>query len=267
MRSRDLLAILGTAVGTAMLTYGCLAESKRLVLERRTLRLKGWPADRDGFRIALIADTHIGHAYSHVQACRAVALALSEEPDFVVLAGDIVSRGFPDGPRYVADALGPLRTMPGRVVAIEGNHEFKAEDIAPVYRDLGFPYLVNRAARLAGVTWAGIGSGKIGRGRPQDTMAQARALGDPIVALWHEPDMVDELPPGARLMLSGHSHGGQFRFPGGFAPMHTRLGAKYVEGFYPDAPTPLYVSRGVGTTGPPSRFNCPPEVSLLTLVP
>lgn len=249
-----------------MLTHGCLREAKRLVLERRTLRLGAWPKELDGFRIALIADTHIGHAYSHVHACRAVALAMVSEPDFVVLAGDIVSRGFPECARYVADALGPLRTMPGRVVAIEGNHESKAEDLVPVYRDLGIPYLINDAVRLQGVTWAGIASAKAARHRPGATMDLARSLGDPIVALWHEPDMVDELPSGARLMLSGHSHGGQFRFPGGFTPMHTRLGAKYVEGFYPEAPTPLYVSRGVGTTGPPSRFNCPPEVSLLTLV-
>lgn len=249
-----------------MLTYGCLGEAKRIVLERRTLRLPDWPKARDGFRIALIADTHIGHAYSHTHARRAVALALSEEPDFVVLAGDIVSRGFPGGADFVADALGPLRAMPGRVVAIEGNHESRAEDLAPVYRDLGIPYLINDAIRLQGITWAGIASAKVARHRPQATIELARSLGDPIVALWHEPDMVDELPDGACLMLSGHSHGGQFRFPGGYTPMHTRLGARYVEGFYPDAPTPLYVSRGVGTTGPPSRFNCPPEVSLLTLV-
>jgi predicted MPP superfamily phosphohydrolase len=68
-------------------------------------------------------------------------------------------------------------------------------------------------------------------------------------------------------MMSGHSHGGQFRFPGGYTPMHTDLGRAHPRGFYPDAPTPLYVSRGIGTTGPPSRFNCPPEVAILTLMP
>ena len=54
---------------------------------------------------------------------------------------------------------------------------------------------------------------------------------------------------------------------GRFKPAKTRLGRKYVEGFYPDAPTPLYVSRGVGTTLFPMRLDVPPEVSLLTLEP
>ena len=98
-------------------------------------------------------------------------------------------------------------------------------------------------------------------------MAAARKLGGPIIALWHEPDVVDHLPKGAALMLSGHSHGGQFTFPGGYTPMHTLNGRKYVRGFFPHAPTPLYVSRGIGTTGPPSRLNCAPEVSLLELTP
>jgi uncharacterized protein len=66
-------------------------------------------------------------------------------------------------------------------------------------------------------------------------------------------------------MISGHTHGGQFRAPWGWAPMKTRNGERYLEGFFPDAPTPLYVSRGIGTTGPPSRLNCPPEVSVLSL--
>lgn len=49
--------------------------------------------------------------------------------------------------------------------------------------------------------------------------------------------------------------------------MKTDLGRKYPRGFYPDAPTPLYVSRGVGTTLLPMRFLCPPEVAILTLEP
>jgi predicted MPP superfamily phosphohydrolase len=47
--------------------------------------------------------------------------------------------------------------------------------------------------------------------------------------------------------------------------MHTKNGEKYVRGYFPNAPTPLYVNRGLGTTGPPSRLNCMPEVTILTL--
>jgi uncharacterized protein len=85
------------------------------------------------------------------------------------------------------------------------------------------------------------------------------------VIVWHEPDAVDALPAGPDLMVSGHSHGGQFLAPWGWAPGTSELGKKYIRGWYPRAPVPLYVSRGVGTTGPPSRLFCPAEVSILTL--
>jgi predicted MPP superfamily phosphohydrolase len=49
--------------------------------------------------------------------------------------------------------------------------------------------------------------------------------------------------------------------------MGTKNGEKYVEGFFPDASTPLYVTRGVGTTGPPARMGALAEVSILTLHP
>ena len=94
-----------------------------------------------------------------------------------------------------------------------------------------------------------------------------RGVRGPAVCLWHEPDLVADLPSGCALTLSGHTHGGQGRLFGRFKPVKTRLGARYVEGFFPDAPTPLYVSRGVGTTLFPLRLDVPPEVSLLTLEP
>jgi predicted MPP superfamily phosphohydrolase len=89
----------------------------------------------------------------------------------------------------------------------------------------------------------------------------------PAIALWHEPDLVWMLPKGCSLQLSGHYHGGQFKIPPGYPPMTTRNGQIYIDGFYPEAETPIFVTRGVGTTFLPSRFQCPPEVAVLTLVP
>jgi uncharacterized protein len=86
------------------------------------------------------------------------------------------------------------------------------------------------------------------------------------VTLLHEPDVVGLLPVGvSNLVLSGHSHGGQFLLPFGIVPMTSRNGKIYRDGFYPDAPSPIFTTRGIGTTGPPSRFLCPPQVAILTL--
>jgi hypothetical protein len=67
-------------------------------------------------------------------------------------------------------------------------------------------------------------------------------------------------------MLSGHSHGGQVRLPMIGALYLPPLGRKYVEGhFHLQNGLQLYVNRGIGAVGVPFRFDCPPELTLITL--
>jgi hypothetical protein len=93
---------------------------------------------------------------------------------------------------------------------------------------------------------------------------------EPIVLLCHAPDYVDDLLPtpvgrALSLVLSGHTHGGQIRIPLIGATELPPLGRKYVEGWFRFGNLQLYVNRGLGTVGLPVRFNCPPEIALLTL--
>ena len=158
--------------------------------------------------------------------------------------------------------------MQGNVVAVPGNHDYvggDAELLKPVCDELNIKLLRNEIWHHLGINWVGIDSALGGSADPVWTVNKLES--EPAVAIWHEPDLVGLLPRKCALQLSGHTHGGQFRFPGGFTPMHTELGKTYPRGFYPGAPTPLYVSRGVGTTLLPTRFLCPPEVGILTLVP
>lgn len=250
-----------------MLTYGCLYESNRLVVERKTLRLRGWKRSLNGFKIALLTDLHLRDPYSVDLSKRAVALALDAEPDMVVLGGDLVGYWKPTSEDMLAEVLEPLLLMDGSVVAVPGNREYWSGDperLRPVLDALNIRLLRNESWHHAGIDWIGIDSANANKANPFDAL---QGVGDgAAIVVWHEPDVVDSLPFEADLMLSGHSHGGQFRFPGGFTPMHSRNGQKYLSGFFPDTKVPLYVSRGIGTTGPPSRFLCPPEVSILTLI-
>jgi hypothetical protein len=259
------------AAGTGLLVYGALVEANRLVVERRRLMLPGWPDRLRGFKLAVLADLHIRDSYSVQMARRAVSLALDEQPDVVALPGDILGYWKPESPYLVGEALEELLLMEGNVVASPGNREYWEGcpyALRPILGELNIRLLINEAWHHAGITWAGVDSANLGQPDPVGTMCRALELGEsPIVALWHEPDVVGDLPEGAALVVSGHTHGGQFRTPWGWPPMTTRNGRMYLEGFFPDAPTPLYVSRGIGTTGPPSRLFCPPEVSLLTIEP
>lgn len=266
MKLRNVL-LTGLAASAGLLVYGCLYAANRLVVERRTLRLKNWPKSLNGYTIAVLADLHIRDEYSIELGQRAVEMALDSNPDIVVLPGDIVAYWKPETAWQLEQVLEPLLLMRGSVIATPGNREYwegTADLLEPILEEFQIKFLCNDLWNHQGIQWIGLDSANLGNPDPWGVMAQVDN-GKPAIVLWHEPDVVERLPPGADLMIAGHSHGGQFRAPWGWAPMKTKNGVKYLDGFFLDAPTPLYVSRGIGTTGPPSRLNCPPEVSILRI--
>lgn len=257
-------------VSAGMLLYGAFVEAERLVIRRHRLRLKRWPKAKDGYKISLIADFHIRDQYTVELTRRAIKAAIEEEPDAIVIAGDFVGYWKPESPWLLAEALQQLKEFDGHVIAVPGNHDYWAGDAAclePICEELGITLLRNEADLIDGIRWLGIDSYNSRRANLGCAIERLAPLPDsyPAITIWHEPDVVNHLPPVTDLMLSGHSHGGQFVFPGGFIPMTTKNGKRYLGGFYANATTPLFVTRGIGTTGPPSRFLCPPEIVLLTL--
>lgn len=257
-----------TVTGAGILLYGAIVEVEKLTLERLILHLKGWPASKNGLKIGFIADLHLRDAQTIDLTKRAIWTLLEEGVDIVVIGGDFVSSWRPDSPWLIGDALEALVAMEGKVVGVPGNRDYYGGDaslLKPILAELGIKLLRNECWNFMGVNWVGIDSANEEKANPDLAFAQVKSS-DPTIVLWHEPDVVDELPAGGVLMLSGHSHGGQFTTPWGWAPVTTVNGRKYMRGFFPDAPTPLYVSRGLGTTGPPSRLFCRPEVTVLTLM-
>ncbi len=171
MKLRHFLLGLGVA-GAGLLAYGALVEARRLVVERRTLRLRGWPERLAGFRIAVLADLHIRNASTAALAREAVELALDEQPDMAVLPGDIVDSWKPETAALVGEALSPLILLQGNAVAIPGNREHRGgtpELLRPILDDIEIKLLVNEAWRHAGITWIGIDSAN--RGEPDPVRA------------------------------------------------------------------------------------------------
>ena len=83
----------------------------------------------------------------------------------------------------------------------------------------------------------------------------------PRILLAHQPRMFDAAAGKVALQISGHTHGLQFELAGGAA----RLMHKYVAGRYDKDGSVLYVNRGFGVTGPPSRVGVSPEVTKIVL--
>ncbi len=106
-----------------------------------------------------------------------------------------------------------------------------------------------------------------------NALAKLGDAGDaPIIALVHNPDAfawMHEKPEdykNVRLVLAGHTHGGQCDFPIVGSPIvPSSYGQKYAKGLIEENGKQLFVTTGVGTSIFPVRFRVPPEIAVIEL--
>lgn len=90
--------------------------------------------------------------------------------------------------------------------------------------------------------------------------------GAPVLLLSHNPDVFPWVPDHVALTLAGHTHGAQVDLPLLRAKVvPSRFGLRYVAGHVVEHGRQLFVSRGVGSSGLPVRFNAAPEIPILKL--
>jgi predicted MPP superfamily phosphohydrolase len=208
----------------------------------------------------------------------AVRIARSFRPDLLTLTGDFVSPPFgqPFGPAGAhhaepcADVLASWKGVP--MVATLGNHDHwnDAAIVAGALVDRGIRVLRNESFAIERGherLWI---SGVDDVLEKQDDLAKTLAAvpeTEATVLLAHEPDFADYVAGfPVDLQLSGHSHGGQVRIPGIGPIVLPALARKYHTGLNRVGRLQVYTSRGLGVINPPVRLNCPPEITLLTLL-
>ncbi len=215
--------------------------------------------------IAQISDLHLGIMTGDKFLDRVIAKLRQIKPDIIVSTGDIV-----DGQGDDFDALArhfQAYTPPLGAYAVTGNHEYYAglENALRFLRRAGFIVLRGESTKVGGIVLVGVDDpaalslAQDGRMDTHGALASV-ATNDFIVLLKHQPVVGSDTP--FDLQLSGHTHGGQI-FPFGYLTRlayrtHTGL-TELVDG------RRLYVSRGVGTWGPPIRLFAAPEITLITI--
>ena len=248
-------------------SYSAFLEPYWLVVKRVEMPLPGLPTELDRFTIAQLSDLHRGPWITQEYIAQAVALAMQQDADLVVVAGDYVSADAGYAPSC-AEALSPL-AAPGGVLACLGNHDHwtNANAVAGTLTDAGLTVLRNAAQEVADGLWVAAVDDVWERKADLDQALERVPSGATAILLAHEPDYADEVAADKRvnLQISGHSHGGQVRFPLLKPPALPYLGTKYHSGRYRIGHMWLYVNSGVGMIAPPVRFNCRPEVTLFTL--
>lgn len=279
-RRNFLKAALATGA-LAMAAESAIVEPNHPKLVRIEVPLARLPEAWDGIRIAQVSDFHYDEHFSVVPIRKAIDMVNGLDADLVVLTGDFVTvplfKKYLGGSKRAARFIEPCASLLAQVharrgvLAILGNHDAVSDPhrITEALQAKGITVLRNRAIpfeegeqRL----WLAGLDDVLERQSDLELTLRPVPRTEPVVLLAHEPDVanaVSHYP--VDLQLSGHSHGGQVRFPVVGPPYLPPLGRKYPRGLHRIRGLTLYTNIGIGTIRLPVRFWCPPEVTLITL--
>jgi predicted MPP superfamily phosphohydrolase len=227
------------------------------------------PESFDGYRIAFLTDTHVASFVRRDFYAEIVKQTMKFDPDLILFGGDFVH--WQKDIALMAEVLmSELRARDG-VYAVLGNHDYwaNADAVIATLTARGVRFIHNRSVplRRGRDRIMLLGIDEIYRGKPDvDAAFAAVDPGVPRIGLSHHPDVIDMLEGRhLDLLLCGHTHGGQIRFPFfGSVVVPSKHEARYASGFHRVEDVLLYVSRGIGAI-PPVRILCKPEVATFTL--
>ncbi|HEY0591985.1 MAG TPA: metallophosphoesterase [Thermoanaerobaculia bacterium] len=241
-----------------------------LEITRHRVAIEGLPAPFDGYRIAFLTDAHVASFMRRGYYREIVEQVRRHDPDLVLLGGDFVS--FRQHIPLMAELL--LTGLEARdgVWAVLGNHDYWADPdgVIAAMTAKGVRFIVNRSVQIerGGATLDLVGIDELYRGRPDPQAAFANTdPSRPCLALSHHPDIIPKLRNHRiDLLVCGHTHGGQIRFPFfGAVIVPSKHEGRYAAGFHLESGVRMYVSRGLGAI-PPLRILCKPEVAVFELV-
>lgn len=264
----------------ALLPAGCvflypLYLASQLQVAEKSYVHPTLPRPFDGLKIAYVSDIHWGSFLSDQRLEALIEQVNALEADFILLGGD-----------YAEDADGALAfwqrkpAFKARIatLAVFGNHDRTLPEnhfprIQRAMKQSGVIPLVNDVWTLEkeGSTLSFSGIDDYYNGWPDlKKVARLSAKADFSIFLPHTPDVLPDVyalseKPFFQLALCGHTHGGQVAFFG-WAPLSSsKLGSRYLSGWYREHGADILVSNGVGTSVLPVRLGARPQIHLITL--
>ena len=256
-------AVLG--VVAAVLVYGRIHyERKRAV----PVTLEA-PVERP-MKLVAVSDLHLGYHNRRPDLARWVDLINAEQPDAVLIAGDIIDRSL--RPLLDDGMAAELRLLEAPVYACLGNHEYYAgyfdrpADVERFFADAGITLLRDSAASLGPLAILGRDDRSNPRRLPIDALKNKFLIPNSqfLILLDHQPYHLEEAAAaGIGLQLSGHTHRGQV-WP---ASWITDALYECSWGTLRKGPTTVCVTSGLGIWGPKYRIGTQSEYLVITLNP
>lgn len=243
-------------------------------------------SNRNELKVVLLADLHLGYNYGKREISRMVTKVNAQNPDLVLIAGDIFDNEYDavQDPERIAEKLSEMKSTYG-TYGVFGNHDvserllggFSVSLDADEVRDSRFDTFAEKANitilddESVWIDDAFYLVGRMDASKPGDgtknRMTPEEILKDldkskPILVMEHQPKQLQELSDaGADMQLCGHTHDGQL-FPGNLL-----LGLIWENpcGYLQKGNLHSIVTSGVGIWGPAMRTGTDSEICLITI--
>lgn len=280
--NKNIMALICIALVSILLAIWTLWGNTALEVSEITISSSRIPPAFSGFRIAQVSDLH--NAEYGEDNVKLLQLLSECDPDVIVITGDLVDASRTDIDVALAFAGEAVRIAPTYYVT--GNHEAAISQYDVLKSGLeaaGVIVLEDEAVSLERnrefITLIGLSDPDVTiKG---DLLGEVPAMvstklgnlmggeGGYTILLSHRPELFETyMSSSVDLVLSGHAHGGQFRLPfvGGLIAPNQGLFPKYDAGLYTEGNTNMVVSRGLGNSIIPIRFNNRPEIVVVELI-
>jgi len=250
--------------------YGSFIEPRIIVVNEQFVDLQTQEESGEQISVVVLSDIHAGvYKKSHFVE-RIVEMVNAQQPDLVLIAGDFILDSKKDV--HWLEPLSELEAQLG-VYAVLGNHDYHHQAESFVLDGLdayGLTVLVDEQMRVKvreqEVVLVGLNDWW--NAPDLDVALEGVVESDTVILLEHNPDvLLDDRSRMADLVVAGHTHGGQIRLPflGPVPSIPTELGQKFDQGLFLFDQTQLFITSGVGESGPRARLFNPPEIVVLTL--
>lgn len=288
------LRITGFSLGVgfaAIIFYGLIVTRDNFYVKQQTIEVRDLPDGFDGYKIAVIADFHLGNWNKRYTIMEQITeLINAQNADLIVFAGDMINN-YEEETKGWEPYFNQLKCQTGKKYAVLGNHDYgdythwenpedkerNLEKTKQNIRNLGFRLLLNEHEELVkgGDTISIIGVENYGAKHFDAYSDLPKALSGTNpdrkkILISHDPthweDEVINEHPSIFLTIAGHTHAGQLGFVrAGFKISPSALVFHQWDGLYRHQDQYLYVNRGIGYVGIPVRVGVPPEITLIEL--
>ena len=234
------------------------------------------PETFKGYRIAHVSDLHNTEIGKDNE--KLLSMLKEAAPDIIAITGDIIDSRNADVQTALEFAAEAMEIAPCYYVT--GNHEARIPELRELKEGLaesGVIVLEDEGSELEQngetITLFGVNDPSFSTdylfGDSQSVMKdQLNSENGFTILLSHRPELFEVYADKSiDLVLSGHAHGGQFRLPflGGIVAPNQGFFPEYDAGMFTEGNTTMIVSRGIGNSIIPIRFNNRPEIIVIEL--